>query len=111
MMVKSTSAPQKMLMPQFQELVVSMSPKYIWKTVYLGGIPVLHSDPFYSPLSLLELLPDICVARENKGYTRDVVQLSVTTGLFSMTAIPRNSLCPSRVAANRRSNAECCSCS
>lgn len=53
MMVKSTSAPQKMLMPQFQELVVSMSPKYIWKTVYLGGIPVLHSDPFYSPLSLL----------------------------------------------------------
>lgn len=58
-----------------------------------------------------ELLPDICVARENKGYTGDIVQLSVTTGLFNMTAIPRNSLCPSRVTANRRSSAECCSCS
>jgi len=37
-MVKSVFTLQEMLVPQFQELVVSMSPKYIWKAVYLGGI-------------------------------------------------------------------------
>lgn len=72
-MVKSTFTLQELLMPQFQGLVVSMSPKYMWNTVYLGSIRTLligSTDP---------CLPDISVARGNKGYTGDLVQLSVIT--------------------------------
>lgn len=107
-MVKSAFALQDMLMSQFQELVVSMSPKYIWKAVYLGGIPALLT-PSTDPVST-ELLPDLSVARGNKGYTGDIVQPLVITGLFSMTAIPRHSPFLSR-AVNRTTNAECCFCS
>lgn len=84
--VKSTFALQKVLTSQFQELVVSMllnifGRRYIWK-----GYPhfwLLLLIPLCT-----ELLPEISVTRGNKGYTGGIAQLSVITGLFSMTATP-----------------------
>lgn len=64
----------------------------------------------FTPIST-ELLPGIYVARGNKEYTGDIVQLPVITGLFSMNAISCHSPFLSRVRDNWTINAGCCFCS
>lgn len=108
-MVKSTFAHQKVLTPQFQELVVSMllnifGRHYLWK-----GYP--HFLLLLLIPLCIELLPDISVTRGNKWYTGGIVQLSVITGLFSMTATPCHFPSLNKVTANRTTNAECYFCS